>query len=917
MNVLLDVLAVLMICLCFATAAAARDSRLPVGAWARYELLSTVEGKAPPVEEVTLTLGPHEKVAGRELQWWEFAARKSTGEQFAARFLSESVPMVAGADAPGQIRRYIFVDGADRPIEYVDARSGEALLPKFEFPSGLLPAPMPRSRLEGGFAVTGSCLGQVITLAETGSGRDWMKWPNPVVLNMSPDELHYMYGLARDTEGRYISEGDYTYVQLTREELYELIDRGLNSFNVDDKYEEWVKDKPVFYYRSFEGESKLSYPEVLYRSNFRGAVMFIDEPAIRVLHDRADLDKLRRPDDGGYLMTKRLEEFWNQPGSWRRTWLRDQLRARGVNLGTLQLDDNDHPIWETIIETSFYQLQGGASGVVQECRFQLKDYIANCELFLGRGLELTVNDMLRVQYAYMRGAARQFGKDWGVAIYGQCDPEIAPVALATAYDMGARYMWFWTYDHQHHLPHFMKLKLLDALKEHKAAHPRKPIRELRNAKRTAIVWPYGYGYTLEFYNLWDSKNLYVHYRNAAGVPHSDVIAAGIAEAIACAKSDEDFDFLVDIGQDFKGYGRVVKIGLDGTVRDSAGTAAHTELPAAKVKVEAHQPTKAPAGVQLVRIPYKHAIDINGDLSEWQGAEWVTMDQASRYVGCQLAAEKSGEWGGAHDLSASFAFARDEDFLYVAARVRDDKHVQDQDGPAIWKGDSIQIALDPKLDRTKGAYSHDDIEFGLALTERGPEAYLWKGGEDVDAGPVKDVRVAVSRAGEETIYEAALPWNSLTSLPALLVGDCGISFLVNDNDGDGRKGFLQLTPGIGERKDPSSFAYARMDPMSAEQAASYATLLGGYRIANDARKWTIPIEAAAASAKTAQLDVTLQRGGRKAATGSFKIEMPKGLSLIEVTTDVGALRPGAYRCRALLRSGKRVLLDRSFVLSLFR
>ena len=64
--------------------------------------------------------------------------------------------------------------------------------------------------------------------------------------------------------------------------------------------------------------------------------------------------------------------------------------------------------------------------------------------FGGEKRRHTVRELLRWHYAFLRGGTRTFGKFWGTAIYGQCDPAIAPQAFATPYDMGASYSWFWT-----------------------------------------------------------------------------------------------------------------------------------------------------------------------------------------------------------------------------------------------------------------------------------------------------------------------------------------------------------------------------------------------------------------------------------------------------------------------------------------
>ena len=188
------------------------------GSWARYRLISTVEHKPPPVEEITLTIGPREKLGTKQYQWWELAGNKESGEHYAIRLLTERAPMAA-EKPPGVIRRYVLREGDDQPIEYIDSRTGAPFLPKFEFTTGLLPTTEPYLKARrGGFACTGTYLGHVIALAEAGANREWSNWAAATVIKLNPYEQHYMYGLARDTEGRYIKEEeerDYNYVALT------------------------------------------------------------------------------------------------------------------------------------------------------------------------------------------------------------------------------------------------------------------------------------------------------------------------------------------------------------------------------------------------------------------------------------------------------------------------------------------------------------------------------------------------------------------------------------------------------------------------------------------------------------------------------------------------------------------------------
>ena len=57
--------------------------------------------------------------------------------------------------------------------------------------------------------------------------------------------------------------------------------------------------------------------------------------------------------------------------------------------------------------------------------------------------------------------------------------------------------------------------------------------------------------------------------------------------------------------------------------------------------------------------------------------------------------------------------------------------------------------------------------------------------------------------KETIYELALPWTELKPCEPI-DGMISFSVLVNDNDGKGRKGWIEWGSGIGESKDNKLF-----------------------------------------------------------------------------------------------------------------
>jgi len=889
----------------------------PSGNWACYDLTSSTEHKAPPLSQITVSLGPSEQVAAKKRCWWQMDCVKDSGERFAIRVLSDKVPL-ASADAPGTVYRYILREGDAQPIEYIDARSGRALLPKFDFAHNLVPRTEPLLKSGTGFPATGLYLGHIITLFQKGTDGQWQEWPAPLPLKLNLDEIEFCYGLAKDTEGHYVSEGDYTYVPLTQEEIGEMVDLGLNAFWVDDKLEEWAIRKPVFYYKQFSEQAAVKYPEILYRSTFRGVVPFIDEPECHILSDRRDIDRVRLPEQGARLLTSRLEEIWNRPkpGEWRRGLLREQLLAKGVNLGTITLDDDDHPIWMTMAETAFYQLQGGAAGVVQEGRYRVSDsvgefgdYVGACEKFFNARIDLSARDVLVLNYAWLRGAARAFDKSWGMSIYGQCDPEIAPEAMTLAYDMGARYIWLWTYDHQHHLPQFKKLELLKHLQEHKANHPRAPLDKLLCAPRTAIVLPYGYGHFPWFDRIWDSVKMPINSLNRAGVPHREVVAAALAEGIACAKAGEDFDFTVDVGQPFKGYTRVVKIGYDASVTDSRQRPKPVALPGKFGPAAA--PLANPAK-PLLHIPYRTGISIDGNMSKWSNAEWVILDKKEQLEGYDPAKPDQISWNGPDDLSARVTFARDGKYLYVAAEVRDDVFHPHPPPKELHTGDSVDVALDLHTDRAGGEVATFAQVLAAALPQ-GNTVELVGNAEGRRRLILTDAKMSATR-GERgnMVYELAIPWKQLTSIPPQMLDRCAIRFRVHDNDGGGLKGGLEY--GSREKLDgvAEGFVPCSLAPLPAQdRLANGATINDRDYLIPTGRKWQLAVDTEFAQATPARLEVTLERGGHAAAAGSYPLAIPSGRSRATVSIDAKTLEPGAYTCRAKLVAGDKAIAGTTF------
>ena len=125
-------------------------------------------------------------------------------------------------------------------------------------------------------------------------------------------------------------------------------------------------------------------------------------------------------------------------------------------------------------------------------------------------------------------------------------------------------------------------------------------------------------------------------------------------------------------------------------------------------------------------------------------------------------------------------------------------------------DSIQMVFDTLNDallQPEGRPDKYDYCYSLAWIDGKPE--LWRGSLD----PVfekfhKDEKgkLVIKRTGQKTIYQMAIPMKDLSPFVAKEGGVMGFNFIINDNDGQGRKGWLGLSGGIGEGMNPQLYGH---------------------------------------------------------------------------------------------------------------
>jgi hypothetical protein len=168
--------------------------------------------------------------------------------------------------------------------------------------------------------------------------------------------------------------------------------------------------------------------------------------------------------------------------------------------------------------------------------------------------------------------------------------------------------------------------------------------------------------------------------------------------------------------------------------------------------------------------------LDGDWSEWKD---TTKEYPANSVVWGAA-----NWTGEEDLSSSFHIGWDNNYLYIAVKIHDDKYVQNASGANLYKGDSLELLLDANLqaDYFYQDLSPDDFQLGISPGRPDPdgakEAYLWF--PNNIAGKRSSVNIG-SRL-EDGIYrvEAAIPWDVFEMTP-VNGRNYGFALSVSDND----------------------------------------------------------------------------------------------------------------------------------------
>lgn len=139
--------------------------------------------------------------------------------------------------------------------------------------------------------------------------------------------------------------------------------------------------------------------------------------------------------------------------------------------------------------------------------------------------------------------------------------------------------------------------------------------------------------------------------------------------------------------------------------------------------------------------------IDGALDEWKAAQPLAINTREQVL------RGAAAWPGPETETIDLRWMWDEENLYVAAHVKDPKHLQQEIGPMVWRGDVLYLYLD-----TKGNRDRLDVKLTLAQTPQGPQVWSW-----MAQSFLPGAQLAWQPTEDGYIYEAALPLKSLDFL----------------------------------------------------------------------------------------------------------------------------------------------------------
>ena len=663
------------------------------------ELLSTV------VKTLTLANGPIEEQAGVVYQWMCLRATKASGEEFAVWLLTESAPAEDLLTARAATDRYILQIGDDIPLEFHDGFTGKPVLPGLGAWRYLFPKCADNTTPNSFHPQRVKYLGHTYQLAAMFSSQGAAEPPDAQLLSLRPDALIGPPSNTRQKdETRRYDMSDYELIPLTAADYDEMIVAGINCVRVDEKQVKWVESRNVFYWGI--DAAALGYPECLYRSNYLGPAIFMDEPAVctrdHVLRPKLEADPAFRKELTPQLAFEAFQDYFHTAKyDGAPTRLCKGLEVHpDVDLGNMKFLQQNLYVWETMISSAGYELSEGNTETPAAIVFEPPGRVGTMrtlpEMNMTYGCQIPIDspkNLASILYGFLRGAARQTDKGWGMSIYGQVHRADAFWLQTHAYDLGARHFHYWDNYQLACVPYSEVLALSRNLSAHAESHPHRNLDELHTAAEIVILLPPGYNLghvEMGRGNLWGLGELNLERCNREGVKYRTVMHNFFTEIERAIRLGVAFDLLWDLeGHELSDYREVVRIREDGKVEvaENDETVLHeaartpirpngippkltinVSMPQGKTPLEVHAcatVTEGSAGVYYTRGADENGI-YNNERVLWElfGPE----EEDYRFLNREQSKIRVHQTGSATEVEISFSLKRPGNYRLRAATV---------------------------------------------------------------------------------------------------------------------------------------------------------------------------------------------------------------------------------------------------------
>ncbi|MHC4241210.1 MAG: sugar-binding protein, partial [Planctomycetota bacterium] len=188
------------------------------------------------------------------------------------------------------------------------------------------------------------------------------------------------------------------------------------------------------------------------------------------------------------------------------------------------------------------------------------------------------------------------------------------------------------------------------------------------------------------------------------------------------------------------------------------------------------------GEELVIDCLRGTPTVDGDLSDWNLG---SMTPAILDTAEQLSSDSAdiAGWAGPGDSSGEFYMLWDDENVYIAVVMKDDKLSQNKTGGDIWNADAVEVFFST-LNAVGGHDEH--YQYGFDFKE---QTWLWDAMGNA-TGEIDYLQVASSITGDGYIIEASIPHSEITPLDWSVGSIIGFHPVFDDTDNGDRE--LQMT-----------------------------------------------------------------------------------------------------------------------------